>query len=255
MLVITTAMKQEADSVRRCLKGLREVSGPGYRAWRGNRNGADVLSVETGMGKEAARTAMRAVLEKNRAEAIVSIGFGGALTPDLQPGHIILCSTTLHHQHQSAPSHYTADEKLLQAAAQSLQSSRNGWNTGSGVTVLKIADHEMKEQLRTRFGAAVCEMEDAWLAGEAREYGTPFLAVRVIMDEFRDEMDPYLEMGWMLDADGKINLRAVLSSLTTRPDRIKALFSAFRAYRKARAGIEHFVTLFLDNGLPCIRGA
>jgi len=90
-------------------------------------------------------------------------------------------------------------------------------------------------------------MEDAWLASAARERGIPFLAVRVVMDVFRDDMDPYLDLGALLDVNGTIRPKAALTAVVTHPVRMKSLFSAFRAYRKARAGIARVVTLFLDD--------
>ncbi len=250
MLVITTAMKQEADSVKRCLRGLRDISGEDYRAWTGHRNGTEVLTVQTGMGRENVINTFQSLLEAHEVSALVSIGFGGALTPDLRPGHVILCSTTLLHETESGPSRFLADEKLLQTASGCLKKERTGWNTGSGVTVPEVADRRVKEDLRMRFGAAVCEMEDAWLASLAREKGIPFLAVRIVMDVLRDDMDPYLDLGSLLDTRGRVKPGAALAAIVTRPGRVKALVSAFFAYRRARAGIARFVTLLLDNGLP-----
>lgn len=145
----------------------------------------------TGMGpRNAAAAAQR--LRELPGEAMLVIGFCGALEPDLQPGEIVVADRV-----------YAADdERHAQASvacpgahelARALSRSGLSVHVAPVVCVGKLALGERREQLR-RGGAAAVDMESVWLAPGARE--RPFAVVRVVLDTpqrelFRPQMVPF----------------------------------------------------------------
>jgi adenosylhomocysteine nucleosidase len=243
MIVMTAATGQEADVICRCLDNKRPLAFPGkqYRAWRGTRGARDVLVVRTGMGKQRVEDALDAVLASHAVEAVVSVGFGGGLSPDLRSGDLVVCATTISVDSGTQTGRYHADERLVRRAGAALGADGRRWSVGNGITVLQAArDAAAKQALRETCRAEVCEMEDYWAARLAGARGIPFLAVRAVYDELDAALPDYENM---IDGDGNIRPFRAAANFTSHPVR---LVTSLLGYRRAEKALAGFIAGFLD---------
>lgn len=142
------------------------------------RSGARLAHVHrTGMGPRNA-TAAAERLQRLPGEAMLVIGFCGALERQLQPGEIVIADrvyTADDEGHAKASVDCLGAEQLAGALAQSGLSV----HVAPVVCVGKLALGERREQLR-RGGAAAVDMESVWLAPGAG--ARPFAVVRIVLD-------------------------------------------------------------------------
>jgi hypothetical protein len=130
----------------------------------------------TGMGPRYAAQAQR--LMGLPGDALLVIGFCGALEHHLQPGEIVVADRVYA---ASDEGHTPAGVSCAGAhtIAQALADSGLAVHTAPVVCVGKLALGERREQLR-RAGAAAVDMESVWLAPGAM--ARPFGVVRVVLD-------------------------------------------------------------------------
>jgi adenosylhomocysteine nucleosidase len=117
-----------------------------------------------GIGAEAARRAAEAVIAIYAPKVIYSVGFAGALDPDLNVGSIV------------------RPRRVVNAG----DGSSLNLNCGEGVLVSfgSVASPEQKASLRNSFQAQAVDMEAAAIARAAEVRGVEFAVVKVISDEF-----------------------------------------------------------------------
>jgi nucleoside phosphorylase len=154
-----------------------------------------------GIGRRRAAAAALVVANKFKPHALVSIGFCGALTDDLETGDLVLGGTSVH----------GATTSLIDLALSDAIKARRG----NVVTVDKVVlDAEEKRKLAKESGAIVVDMEADGIAVAAQSRGLAFLAVKIVIDTpssplsssyggcwpvFKDLLRGRL-MGMMLDA-------------------------------------------------------
>jgi len=178
MLAIIGALDEEIFGLRRELVVSESSTHPTIYA--GQCRGKDVVLAASGVGRGKAEAAALAILERYPVTGVVSLGFGGALTPSLRGGELIVSATV---KCSDAPESFASDARLVSLA---------GCRCGTGVTVGFLApDSSAKRQLGVQFAADVVDMECYWVARLAAEKGIPFLSVRAISDGV-DEMVPRL---------------------------------------------------------------
>jgi adenosylhomocysteine nucleosidase len=117
-----------------------------------------------GIGAEAARRAAEAVIAIYTPKVIYSVGFAGALDPNLKVGSII------------------RPRQVVNAG----DGSSLNLNCGEGVLVSfgSVASPEQKASLRDSFQAQAVDMEAAAVARAAEVRGVEFAVVKVTSDEF-----------------------------------------------------------------------
>lgn len=226
-ILIATGLKREA----------RILGGPGLRAIPGGGR-AQVL--------EAALLA-----EAEGAEAIISLGIGGALAPGLQPGDCVVATAILA---EGLSAH--TDAAWTAAIAQRLPGARTGAILGSDAMLTRTAD---KADAHRRFGALAVDMESHVAARVAARLGLPFAAARVVSDAADRDLPDAVKVG--MTPDGGMALGAVLWALAKRPAQLPALIRAgreaeiaFRALADGRhllgprIGLPDLVQLSLDVG-------
>lgn len=122
-----------------------------------------------GIGDRRAAAAALLVADAFKPDAILSIGFCGALRDDFETADLILGGTTTH----------PPAENLLDLARSAAPKAR----TGTVLTVPKvILGAEEKKSAATKTGAAVVDMEAEAVAKAARVRGVGFLSVKVVID-------------------------------------------------------------------------
>jgi len=122
-----------------------------------------------GIGSRQAAAASLLVADTFKPDALVSVGFCGALRDDFDTGELIVGGTTTH----------PADAAIVDLARASAPKARDG----TVLTVPKVLlGADEKKAAASRTGAAVVDMEADAVAVAARARGLAFLSVKVVID-------------------------------------------------------------------------
>jgi len=182
-----------------------------------------------GGGRSAALEAAL-VAAAEGAEAVISIGLGGALAPQLRAGDWVVAERIVWPGGAAA-----TDVDWTQALLQRLPAARPGALLGSEVVV---TDRAAKAEAHARFAALAVDMESQVAARIAQRLGLPFAAARVIADDAELELPPAAAAG--MRPDGAMAVGAVLWSLALRPQQLGALIrtglAAGRAFQALADG-------------------
>jgi adenosylhomocysteine nucleosidase len=161
------------------------------------------------------------------ASGVISIGLGGALAEDLEPGDWVVAARIGDIETDEAWTH-----RLLAA----LPGARLGVIAGSDVMV---ADAAAKAALHAATGALAVDMESHIAARVAQRHGLPFAAARTISDGADRALPRAAQAG--MRPDGGMDVGAVLAALARRPAELPALIrtgleaeTAFRALLRGR---------------------
>ena len=204
MIILTAATSQEIDGIGRCLGSKQRVVNDDCTAWRGTYKNKEVLLVQTGIGRSGIDRMTKSILTSYPATAILSLGFGGALSPDLAVGDLIICASVIpwNDTTNTPADAYYADEELLKSTIEAMNGNGRKWIKGKSATVPSLASNaKEKHGLREKLQAEVCEMEDYWVALAAGARGVPFLAVRGLFVTANDVGDFTVDLQLSGDAN------------------------------------------------------
>jgi adenosylhomocysteine nucleosidase len=144
----------------------------------------------------------RLLARKRDVDLILSVGFCGALDPALRVGDIVNAANVL-----------TADRVAVTAAE--------------------------KHALRERTGAAAVEMEASAVEAKAREWGTPFHAVKVVSDTAAEDLP--LDFNQYRDSDGRFSRARIALAALRRPSALAGLMRLDRNCRRAADELGEFL--------------
>jgi hopanoid-associated phosphorylase len=206
MILAATGLRRE----------VRIITGDGVRAVAG--------------GGRSETLAASLAAAASAAEAIISLGVGGALDPGLAPGDWVVASAVVWHGGKAA-----TDVAWTEALRRRLPDARDGVILGSEVMLL---DRVAKAKARIEFAATAVDMESHVAAQIAHRFGLPFAAARVISDRADEDLPAAVSVG--LAADGRMALGPVLWAVAGAPGQIPALLrtarQAGRAFRRLAEG-------------------
>jgi hopanoid-associated phosphorylase len=198
MILAAVGMRREARLVQRHGAGL------GVRAVAG------------GGRSELLEQRLDAALEG--AEAVISIGLGGALDPALEVGDVVVGSEVLRPRRR-----WETDRVWRDFLVGRLPGARAGAVYGSDEMVLNALD---KAKLRRQGGAMLVDMESHVAAKVAAARGLPLAVVRVVSDKATASLPEAVRAG--LAEDGGMNLMGVLGALARDPRQLPALLRVGR---------------------------
>lgn len=224
-ILVVTGLKREAQI----------FAGPGVAAIPGG--GRNTEALEAMLVAEAAG-----------AEAIISIGIGGALATDLRPGDWVVATAV------AGAVEATTDLAWTAVLAARLPNAVTGVILGADRMLTTASE---KRAARARFGALAVDMESAAAARLAGRFRLPLAAARVISDAADSDLPDAVKVG--MTPDGGMALGAVLWALAKAPAQLPALLrtasDAGRAFRALadggrllgpRIGLPDLVQLPLD---------
>ncbi|WP_293366299.1 hypothetical protein [Phenylobacterium sp.] len=226
-ILAVTGLKREA----------RILAGPGLVAIPGG--GRDAQALEALLAAQAAR-----------AEAIISLGIGGALAAGLKPGDWVVATAV------AGGAEAATDPAWTAALLGRLPSAVSGIVLGSDRMLTTALE---KRAAHDRFGALAVDMESTAAVRLAQRFGLPFAVARVISDAADTDLPDAVKVG--MNPDGGMALGAVLWALAKNPAQLPGLMrtgrDAGRAFRALadgcrllgpRIGLPDLVQLPLDVG-------
>jgi adenosylhomocysteine nucleosidase len=125
--------------------------------------------VIAGAGAANAEAACHGLICQFSPLLVLSVGFAGALIPELEVGDIIVPA------------------QVAAAGEVERQNYPTEFGVGTLVTVNRVAGREDKQELARRHNAYAVEMEAAAVAQVAQRRGVKFAAIKVISDGLDDE--------------------------------------------------------------------
>ncbi len=178
-----------------------------------------------GMGPSAAERSCAALVDAG-VRALVSVGCAAGLAPACRPGALMLPAEVL-----SAQGHAIATDAPWRAALLAVLGGR--WNplVENIVGVDRVIGSTEKHGLHATTGAIAADMESAVVAREARRFGLPMIAVRVVSDEVDDSIpEAFLDA---IDVFGRPRVRLLLNALIRRPGDAADVARLRRGFKKA----------------------
>lgn len=226
ILLVAAEKRELAGVLRRCQRP-EKLGWPLQFCWAGELAGQRVLMVADGPGRELARGAMRLALGRQRADAVVSTGWCGALEPDYGPGEIFVASRV-----------EAAGENMSYTAG--IPRTGQKFRSGCLVTVDRVV-RTIEDKVRLRqAGAAAVDMEAAAVASEARAAGMPFFCVRVVLDLAGENLR--LDLDAARDQDGRFSSSRILRAALAQPRRlVPELIRLERRSRLAARALGDFI--------------
>jgi adenosylhomocysteine nucleosidase len=189
------ALSQEVQPFLRRVRATH-LPGAGPPVWeftRGPNMGAAVVS---GMGEAAAARSADWIFERYQPEGIISLGFGGAVTPELPPGAVVLGETYWRYD----PDTQTLEElpappwpTWSAAWVERLRALGLPVFRGSMVTTRGIVHKAGHAALVRHLPHPVLDLETSAAALAAQVRSLPFLAFRAITDVAREEIPDFLK--------------------------------------------------------------
>lgn len=176
-------------------------------------------TVATGPGVQRVAEALReqALREEGNVEGVVSVGFCGALDPDLAVGDIVVGDGDVTSQLPFVRGKILCVDRVAVTASE-------------------------KSDLRRRTGAAAIEMESAAVQAKAREWGVPFRCVKVVSDVAGEDMP--LDFNLYRDASGNFSRSRIALAALARP--FTAIPGLMRLDRNCRAAAEKLGEFLAD---------
>jgi nucleoside phosphorylase len=216
LLVVAAEARELAGLRRRCRRETR-LGWPLRFARAAELNGRRLVFVANGAGAALASEACEVAWNKQKAEALISTGFCGALDPALGAGEVFVASRV------EAP----GGALSVEARAPDCESPHA---TGRLVSVDRMVQTvEEKRRLRA-LGASAVEMEALAVGLRAGKWGVPFYCVRSVTD--------LAEEGFVLDfnaaraKDGRLRASRIAWAAARRPFRLAP--EVYKLYWRSR---------------------
>ncbi|RZU39209.1 nucleoside phosphorylase [Edaphobacter modestus] len=168
----------------------------GLSVWRTTREEDELIAVCGGMGANAALRAFTAAEFLGALDLVLSVGWAGALAPEMKTGDCYIPSEVIDAQ--------TGERFLLTEGKRKLRL----------VTTPRVADTEEKRRLSESYGAALVDMEAATVARLAQIRGVPFCCFKAVSDA-PDAKLP--DLNGVIDTQGQMQMLPFLAYVAVRP--------------------------------------
>jgi adenosylhomocysteine nucleosidase len=202
---IIAAMPGELKPLVQGWKPLR--AGRNQSAWTGTLQNAECVAVCAGMGKDAAERACVTAWENGPLDAMISVGWAGALSCGVQPSTAYVVNEVVD---TASGDRFTTRSSSLDGNIVALKL----------VTIDHVALPAEKRRLAEKYRAVLVDMEAATVARFARSKGVSFYCLKAVSD-LAGEILP--DFSRYTDQEGQLRLPALLAHVGVRPKYWKGL--------------------------------
>ncbi len=219
MIAITFALPAESAGLVARLRGGKRIACGDSEIIAGKLDDRDVKIFHTGVGPKISASRMQNFLSSETPAFLISSGFAGAVSDNLQVGDLLLGENF-------------SDQQLLASALQSLtnRDPRPGTLLTSASIVDSVAE---RNEIARRAGAAAVDMETAAIADACAARSIPMLSLRVISDTPAATFPAPPGILFNI-AQQRTNYVRLLSYLVRRPTAIFGLMRFARQISRAR---------------------
>jgi nucleoside phosphorylase len=171
MIAVTFALQAESAEFVRHLRDKSRIDHKDIRTMRGTINHRAVEVLHTGVGEKTCRHRVEKFLQQQHYDCLISAGFAGALSDDLQIGDLLLAANF-------STFNLSARRSLLSSLPVHIADL---------LTVPALIDSsEARSKLARTSGAAAVDMETEFIARACAKHDMPLLSLRVISDTPRE---------------------------------------------------------------------
>jgi len=220
LLIFVAAERRELEGLLRHVHKIQKVNWPLDFARRGMLNGKEVALVANGPGPNLAGAAVDVVSERATMGGLVSTGFCGGLTRELEAGDIFLAT------------------EVVGVAAASIPSTDRSFKTGKLLSLDRVVS-TAAEKAGLASQADAVEMEAGAVAARARQYSVPFYAVRVVTDRWRDSFP--LDFNELRSAGGHFSRAKILAAALRKPGVLPNLVQLNKTTKRAALALGDFL--------------
>ena len=203
------AEPREFDGLLRLCSGVRKLRWPVYWARSAQSDGRQLFMVANGAGAAYAGRAAEAGGEECRPQAIVSMGFCGALDPALKIGDVFVATAV-----EAAGRRFDLRRPDVQGR----------YATGVLASIDHVAQTAAEKALLRAGGASAVDMEAGGVARSAFARGIPMFSIRSVTDTAKETF--VVDFNKALLSDGHFGTMKLLTSALRSPG--KAFPELFR---------------------------
>lgn len=232
---------------RRAVAGaLADVTPSGPGRWDARLgDGRRCLLTETGMGAERAD---RAASGAPAAGCFMTAGCAGGLVPWLHAGDLVAAAGVVPFDAPGSPGAAVPAESEGLAAWAAQRGFR--LHVGPLAVTQDISWTPSAKAAAAASGVLVADMESAAVAAAARARGIPFVGVRVVLDEFADDLGFVTD--FMDPATGEPRVGRALATLALRPRLWRRIVRLARQRRTAERRLGAFLAALLGPERPAL---
>lgn len=209
---IVGAMEPEVAILKSKLTQCETQSYAGFTFYHGQLDGADVVIVQSGIGKVAAALATTLLIDKYQPDYVINTGSAGGFEQSLKVGDIVISSEVRYHdvdvtafgyeigQLPGNPPAYIPHTELIDAAKQGINTLENIQTLVGLITTgdtFMTKDEDITKARENFPHMAAVEMEGAAIAHTCHQFDIPFVIIRSMSDiagkESPTSFEAYLE--------------------------------------------------------------
>jgi adenosylhomocysteine nucleosidase len=203
------------------------TSTKGAKRWSVSNQGDTWIAVCAGMGADAVRRAYAAAAFDGSLDMLISLGWAGALHPDVLPGSVHVPTAVIDAQ---TGEQFRTDEE-----------SRK-WSL---VTTSRVADADEKHRLSATYpGAVLVDMEAATVARLAAMHEIPVLCVKGVSDGVGADLP---DLNPFIDRNGQMRMPSFLAYVALRPQRWPSLVHLGKNSARAADGMRDLILEFMKE--------
>jgi len=235
LIALLTATWDEIRLLKRDIQVSEEGASGDLEYSLGKLYGQSVIAAEMGVGIRRARAGTSFVIQKFKPALIIVGGLGGALSPELKVGDIVLGESVISLRKSEA-------KKLFS----DLSFSEIECKKGSLLTESKfINEPQQKKQLFEISNALVVDMETWGVAEAARQSKTPVISVRSVSDEYHERLP---DMGAIYNTLGNLDYGRTLPYFISNPRHFYPYIRfRFTNSKKASSSLHNFLTSLISK--------
>lgn len=191
---------------------VKKYTGGSYVFRGGFLDRIKVAVVQTGVGFARARAATQALIDAHSPPWVLSVGFSGALKPEMKNGDIVVATSVcdLHGQELQNDVHFPEDPE-------------HGLYVGRIINtdeIVRTVDEKLK--LAAQFDSLAVDLESLAVAQVCQAAQKGFMAIRAISDDCSVDLPP--EIMSILGETGAVRAGAALGAVFKRPESIKEMW-------------------------------
>lgn len=193
---IICAMPEELKALHNQLTGEKDTEIGGKHYFSGKIGQANVVMVESGIGKVEAGITTEHLIVECGADVVINSGSAGGIGTGLKVGDVVLSTETAYHdadarafgyvygQLPGKPARFKASDKWVNALAKAGQ--KTGLNIKTGLIVSGdqfVSSSDAIAEIKKHFPEALAaEMEGAAVGQVATDHDVPYVVVRAMSD-------------------------------------------------------------------------
>ena len=178
---IIGAMASEVELLKEAMEGARATKVAGMEFCEGKLGGADVVVVQSGIGKVNAGICVQILVDRFGVGRVINTGVAGSLDDRLDVGDLVVSTDCVMHDFDVTPLGYAPGQvpglDVLAFPADA------GMRESVCAAAAAVAPDIKVLEGRVVSGDLCCEMEGCAIAQAAYLNGVPFVVVRAISDK------------------------------------------------------------------------